>query len=237
MHPAAARLSIFLLRILKWLLYTSGTLGLIFLVLSFTDLPYYAYHWLGTSNAKLQQKPDLIVMLGGNGMPSPDGLIRSYYTAQAALENKNAQVIVALPYCENDSLRELNLARKELMMRGVDSARIAFEPLGFNTHSQAKNIAERFADKSKMTVLLVTSPEHMYRSVRTFLKAGFAKAGGMPTFEKPVDEEMVKDKDSAPGARVKNLSLRYNMWSYMNYELLALREYCAITYYKLKGWI
>jgi hypothetical protein len=31
--------------------------------------------------------------------------------------------------------------------------------------------------------------------------------------------------------------LRYNMWSYLHLELFVFREYCAIGYYKLKGWI
>jgi len=231
------KIEIFALRFFKWLVGLTGCLALIFFILSFTDIPYHAYHWLGTSNSKLSQKPGVIVLLGGNGMPSPDALIRAYYTAEAALEYKDAQIILALPYAEEDSLKQLELMARELVMRGVDSSRIRLEGRGFNTHSQAENIAALYPDKSKLTVLLVTSPEHMYRAVRTFLNEGFAHVGGAPAFERPVDEEMVKDKENTKDTRVKNLALRYNMWSYMNYELLVLREYCAISYYKIKGWI
>lgn len=222
----------------KWFLGITGIFALLFFILSFTDLPYHAYHWLGTSNSKLTKKPDIIVLLGGSGMPSPDGLIRCYYAAEAANEFKDARIIIALPYCEKDSLQQLKLMAHELILRGIDPSRIEYEPLGFNTHSQAENIAASLGNKKgKVSVLLVTSPENMYRSVRTFLRAGFETVGGNPAFEKPVDEEKVKDKENTKDVRVKSLSLRYNMWSYMNYELIVMREYCAIGYYKLKGWI
>jgi len=227
-----------LLKVAKWAVGVSGAFALLFFILSFTDIPYHAYHWLGTSNSKLTKKPDVIVLLAGNGMPSPDGLIKAYYTAEAANEFKEAEIIIALPYGETDSLGELQLMKHELMMRGVDSSRIQFEPNGFNTHSQAENIAAKYEErKNKLAVLLITTPEHMYRSVETFLKAGFANAGGIPAFEKPIDEEKIKDNERTSDTRVKNPAFRYNMWSYMNYELLVLREYFAIAYYKTKGWI
>ena len=227
-----------LLKFLKWFFGISGFFAFIFFLLSFTDVPYNAYHWLGTSNSKLNQKPDVIVLLGGAGMPSPDGLIRAYYAAEAANEYKDAQIIIALPYSEDDSLQQLNLMANELIIRGVDSCRIQFEAIGFSTHSQAENIAARYGGvKNKLSLLLVTSPEHMYRSVKTFLNAGFTTVAGTAAFEKPVDEEKVKDNQNTNDPRVKSLALRYNMWSYMNYELLVLKEYCAICYYKIKGWI
>jgi len=27
------------------------------------------------------------------------------------------------------------------------------------------------------------------------------------------------------------------MWSYMQYEIIVMREYTAIAYYRVKGWI
>ena len=208
------------------------------LLLSLTDVPFYAYHWLGVSNSKLSGKPDTIVILGGSGMPSPDGLIRTYYGAEAAKQFSDAKIIIALPFNEHDSLRQLQLMAHELIVKGIDSMRIKFEPFGFNTHSQAVNIANMFgSDKSAVSLLLITGPEHMYRAVRTFRKAGFVNTAGVATFENPVDEEMAKDKDKAKDTRIKSLALRYNMWSYLNYELLVMREYVAICYYKVKGWI
>ena len=225
-----------LLKLFKWIFYITGVFAFIMLLLSFTDIPYYAYHNLAMVDAKLESSPDIIVIPGGTGMPSPDGLIRTYYGAEAANEFKNAKIIIALPYNNGiDSLCQLNLMAKELLLKGVDFSRIEYEPLGFNTRSQAVNIGQRpDIDKDKMSVLIVTTPEHMYRTVKTFQKVGFAKVGGMPAFEKPVDEDKLDDKKEMKDV---NLSFRYNMWSYLNYELLVLREYTAIAYYKMRGWI
>jgi uncharacterized SAM-binding protein YcdF (DUF218 family) len=229
-------------KIIKSLRIFFIVLGIFFfslLILSFTDIPYYAYYNLGMSNSKLETKPDLIVILGGAGMPSPDGLMRTYYGSEEALNYPESKIIIALPKNEgNDSLYQLNLMSHELILKGIDSSRITYEPAGFNTRSQALNIAKKFGNKTgHLSVLLITSPEHMYRAVKTFQKAGFNKVAGTCTFETPPEEEMIKDKQNAPDKRVKSLDLRYNMWSYLHYELSVMREYCAIAYYKIKGWI
>lgn len=224
--------------LLKYVLLIHGIVFSILILLSLTDIPYYAYHYLGTTDAELNQKPDVIILLGGSGMPSPDGLIRTYYTAEAANKFPNSKIIIALPSNVNDSLHQLKLMAKELMIKGVDSLRIVFEPNGYNTHSQAMNIASMYDHyKLKPSILVVSSPEHIYRSVKTFRKVGFHNVGGMPCFERPPDEEKIKDKEKSRDVRVKNISLRYNIWSYLQYEILVLREYCAILYYKSKNWM
>lgn len=220
--------------VFKWLFIVMGATFFILIVLSFTDIPYNAYHHLGTVNSSLSKEPDLIVVMGGSGMPSPDGLIRTYYAAEFAKQFPTAEIIVALPYNEADSLHQLQLMAHELIVKGVDSLRIKFEPLGYNTRSQAVNVARMNANSlSNKVVLLITSPDHMYRAVRSFKKVGFLTVGGIPAFETPCDEEILKDKSS----KHNKLSLRYNMWSYLQYELLVIREYTAIAYYKINGWI
>jgi len=232
------RLKHIFLKFLKCFFGILGVLFFIVFILSFTDVPYYAYHRLGTTNSKIITKPDVIVVLGGSGMPSPDGLIRTYFASQTAMQYPATQVIIALPFNENDSLYQLNLMANELIVRGVDSSRIKYEPIGFNTRSQALNIASMYKNNLKnVSFIIVTSPEHMYRAIKTFKKAGLKVVGGVPTFENPPDSDKVKDKSKSKDIRVKSLSLRYNMWSYLNYELLVFREYFAISYYKIKGWI
>ncbi|MDD4645044.1 MAG: YdcF family protein [Bacteroidales bacterium] len=222
----------------KWFFGLIGGFSFLLLVLSFTDIPFYAYYRLGTAHAKLTQPPDLIVLLSGSGMPSPDGMINAYYGAEAARQFDQAKIVIALPYSDGDSLQSLRLMTRELTLRGIDSSRILFEPHGFNTRSQAVNLAALFPDKTHTsTVLLISAPEHIYRAVKTFTKVGFASVGGLAAFDKPIDAEKVTDHGTAKDIRVKSLSLRYNMWSYLHYELYVLREYAAISYYKLKGWI
>jgi uncharacterized SAM-binding protein YcdF (DUF218 family) len=237
-NPGTHRFTQALLRVLKWYFGIIGVFAFMLFILSFTDLPYNAYHRLGTSNSGLDRDPDVIVLLGGSGMPTPDGLMRTWYAAEAARKYPDARIIIAHPVSRQDSLKQLELMADELIVKGIDSLRITFEPLGFNTHSQALNIAEMLAGaKDTICLLLVTSPEHMYRAVRSFRKAGFRDVGGVAAFEKPVDEGQVSDKSKSGDVRVKSISLRYNMWSYLVYELLVMKEYTAIAYYKLKGWI
>lgn len=212
-----------------------GILSFTLILLSFTDIPYYAYYNLGVSQTKLCEEPNVIVLLGGSGMPSPDGLIRTYYTAEAAKKFYKADIIIAHPNGKNNCSYQSGLMANELIAKGVDPLRLKYETKGFNTRSQAKYIADMLKIGNKQnTVLIITSPSHMYRSVKTFKKLGFKKVGGVPTFEKPIAEQQLLK--CIKTERV-NLSFRYNMWSYLQYEILVLREYCAIVYYKFKGWI
>jgi uncharacterized SAM-binding protein YcdF (DUF218 family) len=224
-----------IVKVLKRLLLVIGLLASFLLVLAFTDLPYFAYHALSLNHQQLSGKADVIVVMGGDGMPSPDGLLRLYYGSEAAKENPNATVVIALPKNEDGSLTQLELMADELELKGIGRNRIVFEPNGFNTRSQAQEIRQLFEAETKL--LIVSSPEHLYRAIRSFEKVGFTEVGSLPTFEKPSDEENLKDKTDKKDKRVRNLSLRYNLWSYLQYEIRVLREYCAIAYYWVKGWI
>lgn len=92
------------------------------------------------------------------------------------------------------------------------------------------------------SILLVTSPEHLYRAVFTFKKAGFLKVDGLPAFEKDIETDLSFNSGLLGGRRYvpdvgDNVILRYKFWSYLEYELELLREYVAIGYYWLMGWI
>lgn len=206
-----------------------------FIILSFTSLPYWAYYGLAATDDQLEVTPSTIVIMGGDGMPSPSGLMRLYNGIEKAVEHPNSKIIIALPYNEYDSTFQLSLMAYELVQKGIDTNRIVFAPKGFNTRSQALEIKE-LADTSA-PMLIVSSPEHMYRSIHSFRKVGFQIVGGSPSFENPSDEEKLKDETDKDETKVRNLALRYNMWSYMQYEIIVMREYTAIAYYWVKGWI
>lgn len=219
----------------KKLLLFLGAFSLVFIILSFTSLPYWAYYGLAATDDQLEVTPSTIVIMGGDGMPSPSGLMRLYIGTEKALQHPDSKVIIALPYNEFDSTYQLSLMVRQLVEKGVDSKRIIFAPNGFNTRSQALEIKE-LVDTS-VALLIVSSPEHMYRSIHSFRKVGFQIVGGSPSFEKPSDEEKLKDETDKDDMKVRNLALRYNIWSYMQYEIIVLREYTAIAYYRVKGWI
>ena len=94
----------------------------------------------------------------------------------------------------------------------------------------------------QLSILLVTSPEHLYRSVLTFKKAGFLKVDGIPAFEKDIETDLsfraglLGGKSYVPDVG-GNVVLRYKFWNYLEYELEIIREYVAIGYYWLMGWI
>jgi len=234
------RVKFFLVRILRWLLLVAGAGFLLMVALSFTDYPYSVYHWLGTANADMDNAPDYIVVMGAGGMPSPNGLMRCYYAAASAEEYPDAKLIIALPTKEEYFYQSYTYDMfEEIRDRGVDSARFMFEIDGVNTRTQAQEIGKMIEMKDTVSLMVITSPEHVYRSVKAFEKVGFPDVGGMASFEKAVAEADLKSqkqdggKDEMPG----NLDLRYNMWNYLKYEIIILREIFAITYYELKGWI
>ncbi len=211
------------------------------IMLSFTDLPYLGIHWLGTHDCKPIEKVDYVVLMGAGGMPGPESLIRCYYAAQIADSFPDSKVIVAFPVdidaryqgSENESLA------LELVSRGIDPNRIIAETNGTNTYTQAEGILNIIKDPS-VSLVVVSSPEHIYRCIRTFRKQGFQEVNGLPTFEQSIDDNVFytsPEKKANVRPVERNLMLRYNMWSYLQYEIVILREFTALTYYKFRGYI
>lgn len=216
-----------------------GWFTFIALVLSFTDIPFNVYYGLATRGADLSRKPDYIVMLGGVGMPSPEDLIRIYTAAGAWHQEPESKVIIAFP--SEPELKQWSpelLMAKDLIMRGVDSTSILYEREGISTRTQGLNIAKLIGKQNldSIGVRIITSPEHMYRAVRVFRKIGFKYVGGTPAFESAIDENKLI-KGERKNSEKRFLKIRYNMWSYLKYEITILRELCAIAYYKVHGWI
>ncbi len=211
------------------------------LILSFTSLPYWGYHWLGTSKSELQWQPEVIILMGGGGMPSESNLMRSWFTAKAAAEFSEAKIYIAMPGDITDSLSTPLKMKKELMARGIDFNRIYFENKGTNTRSQALNCQKLINNST--SILLVTSPTHMRRSVLSFQKVGFLKVNALPAFEDDAEADFSFIDDELGGNRLlapdvgSSTSIRYQFWNHLKYEILIFREFVAISYYKLRGWI
>lgn len=218
-----------------------GALFLLLYALCWTSCPWHIYHWLSMPDAVLQQEPEYIVILGGGGIPSESGLMRTYYGARAALRFQEARVILALPGAVDVPGDALNLMREELMLRGVSADRIDVEPKGSNTRSQAVLVHRMLADGTA-SVLLVTSPEHMRRAVRSFERAGFAAVGGYSAEDTSIqgslalDEDGIDDTLRAPAIE-GNISVRYAFWNQLTYLNKSAREAAALLYYRIKGWI
>lgn len=228
-------------RICKSMILIVGVLSFLMIVLSFTDYPYNAYHWLGTEKSEIVETPDYIVVMGAGAIPGENGLMRCYYAAKAARRFEKAEIIIALPFDEENWLNSnAYKMHEEIKIRGIDKHRFIFESEGTNTYGQAGEIYKLLKDKEDNKLLIITSPEHMHRSILTFEKCGFSHVAGLPTFEDSYKDDLLLTKKERGQKTVKahrNLSLRYNMWSYLNYEILILREIIALGWYKLNGYI
>lgn len=230
-----------LYRIMRKIIFVAGFIFIFMLILSFTDYPYYAYHWLGTSLVEPQkQAPEYIVLLGAGSVPGNETLLRIYYTAEMARKYPLSQIIVALP---SDSLEFKNSDHRrmlhQMIQSGIDSSRIISETKGSNTYLQSRQVF-KIVGQPQARLLIVSSPEHIRRSILTFKKTGFTNLNGQPAFEGYFDENLLVEDPSEKQSLQKpgqNLSLRYNMWSYLQYEIKVLREITALAFYKLKGYI
>lgn len=221
-----------------------GILFLALLILSFTSLPFWGYYWLGTSKSKITEKPDYIVLLGGGGMPSESNLMRAFFVFRAATESPESRIILSIPGNLNDSKSTARLVAAELIHKGIDSSRIFYEEYGTNTRSQALRLQQVNSEKlTAKAILLVTSPEHMRRAVLTFRKVGFTRVSALPAFENALEANLSFKDDELGGNKIpipdigENISVRYQFWNHLKYEILIARELAALGYYKLRGWI
>jgi uncharacterized SAM-binding protein YcdF (DUF218 family) len=225
------------------ILFISGILSLLLIIFAFTSGPFWMYYHLGTKNTDFDFVPDYIVLLGGAGMPSESNLMCSYYAAKIAEEFPSVPLIIALPGDTADSSSAIVQLADEMILRGIESGRILCEPEGLNTRAQALNVHKLLSDSTgKNSVVIITSPEHMRRSILCFKKAGFKDIGGYPAFEYALESDITAFKDDLGGNRLipdvnKSISLRYRFWTHLKYEVAIIREYLALAYYWLKGWI
>jgi uncharacterized SAM-binding protein YcdF (DUF218 family) len=231
-------------KVIRLIMIIMGSLFLLLCILAFTTLPFHARHWLGTHKGIISTEPSCIILLGGAGIPSEEGLMRSYYTAALAKHYPLSRIIIAIPGDTTDSLSLPRLYEKELIIRGIQKQRIAFENVAHNTRQQALYIHESGKiQKDTGTLAIITSPEHMMRAILCFENVGFRKVKGFPTFEIsiPENELYFNDADLKGNRLIPGLGqdkqLRYQFWNHLRYEILVIREYFALGYYKLRSWI
>lgn len=237
-HPAKRIFSI-----LKYLVSILGIIYLILIIFAFTSGPFWIYYWLGTSNIKPYENTEYFILLGGGGMPEESNLMRSYLTAKIAHEVTDAKIIVALPGDTCDMESSIHKLANELIVKDISPERIIYETEGTNTRAQALKIADIGIPGIKdRYVTLITSPEHMKRSILTFRKSGFSNVNGQPAFHIAIETDIKFDKKDIGGKNYipdvgSSISFRYRFWTHLKYEILIIREFIALFYYKLNGWI
>ncbi len=229
-----------LIKAFKLLAFGFGVLFLLMLMISFTSWPYWGIYHLATHQSDYNFEPEYIVVMGGSGMPSKSALIRMYHAAVLAQSHPESKVIIALPDTAMTPEGPLLQMKKELRLRQVNNE-VLFENRGTNTRSQALNIKQTFNIEDKPTVV-VSAPEHLYRTILSFKKIGFKHIGGQPAFESDLKCSLDYNSKTLGGQTLvpdvgNNTQLRYQFWNHLQYEILLLREYTAIAYYKINSWI
>ena len=230
------------LKTIKLFVLASGLAFIVLCILAFTTIPYRMYHRLATYSLPGKSPPKAIVMLSGAGIPSENGLIRAYFTASLANKYPGATIIIAAPGDTSDKMSDPVQICNELTLRGVNPQQIIFETAGKNTRGQAMNLIGGSGSTFKNSnILLVTSPEHVKRAVKTFRRVGFAWVSALPTFESSLSEDLTFDDNDLKGNKMipsigGNMQFRYQFWNHLKYEILVIREYFALAFYKLKGW-
>ena len=221
--------------------YFTFSLGIIFILMSimaFTRIPFDVHHWLGDKDSAFRFYPNTIVMLGGSGMPSESNLIRLYYVVELSKYYKYSDIILAHPVDTNVT----KSMRQYLINADIDSTRISMMLKGTNTREQAMELKKFRTGIEESGIAIVTSPENMYRTMRIFRKLGYTKLGGISAYENAMfvslkySHKKLGGKNFAPDVS-ENMGLRYNFWNYLKLEITCLREFAAIIYYKVNGWI
>ncbi len=215
-----------------------GVIALVMTVLAFTSLPFHAHRWLGTAGGLCDQVPETIILLGGSGMPSGPELMRCNEAAQWAIRYPASHILVVLPV--DTGLADAMV--RELGIKGVAPSRIDLLMHGRNTREQALDVVAAFPGSLDRSMAVVTAPENMYRTLRTFRKLGFAHVAGAPAFDHALFDDLaygyrgIGGKPYVPDVS-GSMSLRYDFWNRLKLEITCLREYTALGYYKLNGWI
>lgn len=223
---------------LRVLCLVLGAIALAMLVMAFTRLPFDAHRWLGTAGGTCEGEPAAIILLAGSGMPSGPELMRCDAAAALARQALSAPVVLLSP--GDSTLADAMV--EELGLKGVPRGRITVVAHGRNTREQALDLLRHEPGMVPLQIALVTVPENMYRTLLTFRKAGFSQVCGMPAFDHALFDDL-RYAHHAIGGRVHvpdvsdNLDLRYNFWNRLKLEITCLREYTALAYYKLNGWV
>ena len=225
-----------LAKTIKILFFSLGIIFAAMIALAFTSTPFHWWFHLGQNPDKetVITHPESIVMFGGAGMPSEDNLIRLYHTAALA-KHFEAPVILVHP---KDSICQAEMTRY-LQQNGINN--IQYMTDGSNTRSQAVELMKRYPEAAQNQLIVVTSPEHVKRTVKCLEKAGFTHVLGKAAFPATVDFDLTLQKHKLGGNKVipsvENVKMRYTFFNYLKLEITCMREWIALAYYKVKGWI
>lgn len=212
---------------MQGLILLCAVLFLVQLALPVSGLQGRWARWLAAPEYALERDPAYIVVLGGGGIPSKSGFVRTWHAADAAMEYEDAMVIVSLPADGDPEEASVGRMKQELILRGISEERILMETRGLNTHEQAINIRAMLGEEALAEpVLVVTSSYHIRRSVLCFRKAGFQEIGVRGAVSIGAEADFGRW-----------IFLRYGIWQALSDQPVYVREMVALAAYRVRGWI
>lgn len=216
-----------LLRGMHALLIVAGAAMLVSVCLAVCGLPGGLGAWIAAQAWNTGGVPDYVVVLGGGGIPSESGLVRTYYAAERGREWTNAVFVVALTAEGDVEASSAGRMRDELVLRGISRSAIRLETRGRNTHEQAAQTRRLLGDEAlNRRLCIVSSPTHLRRAALCFRKEGFTRVATLGARSVGVEANL------GPGQ-----ALRYRFWANLEYQVRVMREVCALAYYRLRGWV
>lgn len=255
----------FVISILVFFRRTLASIGLLVLLAAaalFSNWPWRAYKSLSAFPNPSHNKPDVLLLMGGSGIPGKSALMRTYYAAAAASLHPDASILVAMPL-DAPASEAARAYLDELKLRGVPSDRASILPGGRNTREQALQLAARLGpDASSATVLVVTDPSHVRRTAGALRRAGIPNVAAMPAYDFSIEDSVPPPLRAEPEAASCSALppeaqavvapapepnpepmmgrfqiLRYAFWTNLGYATESLREYAAIFAYWSRGWL
>lgn len=215
-----------------------GVAALLWLLAALTPLPWNLLVRMASDLPGMERAaPEVLVVLGGGGIPSESGLMRTYAGARYARVYPDTDVVVAMPSGDGDPTNQRMV--DELTLRGVAAERIRQETAGRNTREQADRCRAMLEDDPVVGV--VTSPEHMRRALLSFQAAGFDRVRACPAWDDYLEVDLRYEPEELP-ARSWNpvggsLLARYQFWDRLVLQAKLLREGVALLYYRWMGWV
>lgn len=259
----------FLWHCLAFASYLLGPLALTALVLQFTPVPVRLLSRLATPPTTERFVPDCmgesapaaILVYAGSGIPGESGLNRTWQAADAAQLYPGIPLLLAIPSPSPDEPSPAARAYlRELSLHGVEAHRIHLVTSGADTYSQSAAAVEKLEAllPAGAPVLVVTSPEHMYRAVGCLRRHGLQNPlWAAPAYSKSLDDphpapaEMrispetldpvrVSAESGAPADDPNALAARNRLADRVRQNLrassLVLDEALSIFAYRFRGW-
>ena len=178
---------------------------------------------------------DTVVLLGGGiatvtvggqtaGMPTTSSLLRALDAARVfkAIGGRLLVVSGGNVHPDRQSMPESLLLHRFVVEAGVPSDRILDESSSETTVDQARCVDALLRPRGIRRVVLVTSPDHMKRSLAVFRAVGMDPIGSIA----PVRSEL-RPAQSLFLPNGESLSLSDD----------AVYEYSAYAYYWMRGWV